>query len=56
MSASSLQLNRMPNGQLCPTCRDRVLDAIPPALPSRAPAPRALEPEFRSGALEDEAP
>jgi DNA-directed RNA polymerase subunit RPC12/RpoP len=31
---SGLQLNRMNNGQICPTCRDRVLDSIPPALPS----------------------
>jgi hypothetical protein len=29
------QLNRLPNGQTCPTCRDRVLDALPPALPRR---------------------
>jgi hypothetical protein len=27
---SGLQLNRMNNGQICPTCRDRVLDSIPP--------------------------
>jgi hypothetical protein len=29
------QLNRMNNGQVCPTCRDRVLDSIPAALPSQ---------------------
>lgn len=28
------QLNRLSNGQICPTCRDRVLDSIPAALPS----------------------
>lgn len=31
-----LRLNRLHNGQVCPSCRDRVLDAIPPALPSIA--------------------
>ncbi len=31
---SGTQLNRMNNGQVCPTCRERVLDAIPAALPS----------------------
>lgn len=24
------------NGEVCPTCRDRVLDALPPALPGFA--------------------
>jgi hypothetical protein len=28
-------LNRLPNGQTCPTCRDRVLDALPSLLPAR---------------------
>jgi hypothetical protein len=28
------QLNRLPNGQICPTCRERVLDSIPAALPA----------------------
>jgi hypothetical protein len=28
------QLNRLSNGQTCPTCRDRVLDSLPSALPS----------------------
>jgi DNA-directed RNA polymerase subunit RPC12/RpoP len=27
------QLNRLPNGQICPTCRERVLDSIPAPLP-----------------------
>ncbi|MDZ4771803.1 MAG: hypothetical protein SGI72_01575 [Planctomycetota bacterium] len=31
---SGTQLNRLNNGQTCPTCRDRVLDSIAPALPS----------------------
>lgn len=36
-----LRLNRLHNGQVCPTCRDRVLDAIPPALPSVVVEPAA---------------
>jgi len=28
------RLNRLDNGQLCPTCRDRVLDSLPPVLPA----------------------
>jgi len=30
-----LRLNRMENGQICPTCRDRLLEALPPILPKR---------------------
>jgi hypothetical protein len=29
-----VRFNRLPNGQTCPSCRDRVLDSVPPALPS----------------------
>lgn len=37
LSASTgAQLNRLSNGQICPTCRDRVLDSIPAALPNFA--------------------
>lgn len=28
------RLNRLPNGQTCPACQERALDAISPALPS----------------------
>jgi hypothetical protein len=28
-----LRLNRLENGQLCPSCRDRVLDLLPSILP-----------------------
>jgi DNA-directed RNA polymerase subunit RPC12/RpoP len=28
-------LNRLSNGQTCPTCRDRVLDGLPSLLPTR---------------------
>ena len=41
-----LRLNRLDNGQLCPTCRDRVLDLLPsilPDLPSRHASARAEE-------------
>jgi hypothetical protein len=37
-----LRLNRLDNGQVCPTCRDRVLDLLPsilPDLPSRYATP-----------------
>jgi hypothetical protein len=27
------KLNRLDNGQICPTCRDRVLDSLPSILP-----------------------
>ena len=33
------QLNRLPDGRRCPACRDRALDAIPPALPTEQPVP-----------------
>jgi hypothetical protein len=35
-------LNRLPNGQVCPTCRERVLASIP------APLPRGTELTQRS--------
>jgi len=38
-----LRLNRLDNGQLCPTCRDRVLDLLPsifPDLPAHHASPR----------------
>ena len=28
-------LNRLTTGQVCPACRERVLEGLPPALPSR---------------------
>ena len=28
------RLNRLTSGQVCPACRERVLDGLPPALPS----------------------
>jgi DNA-directed RNA polymerase subunit RPC12/RpoP len=29
------RLSRLTNGQVCPACRERVLDGLPPALPSQ---------------------
>jgi hypothetical protein len=40
-STSTLQFNRLLNGQVCPACRDRLLDAIPAPLPRRSIAPVA---------------
>jgi hypothetical protein len=28
------RLNLLPDGRACPTCRDRLLDSLPPVLPS----------------------
>ena len=28
------RLNRLPDGSICPSCRDRLLDSLPPVLPS----------------------
>jgi hypothetical protein len=30
------RLSRLTNGQVCPACRERVLDGLPSALPSRS--------------------
>jgi hypothetical protein len=45
-----LRLNRLDNGQVCPTCRDRVLDLLPSILPD-LPSHRATE---QSGAEGEE--
>jgi len=36
------KLNRLDNDQICPSCRDRVLDSLPPVLP-RAPVAEPVE-------------
>ena len=44
------RLSRLTNGQVCPACRERVLEGLPPALPSRARKPdagAAAEPDER---------
>lgn len=28
------RLNRLPDGRTCPSCRDRLLETLPPVLPS----------------------
>lgn len=33
-SGAAALLNRLSNGQICPACRDRVLDQLAPALPA----------------------
>jgi DNA-directed RNA polymerase subunit RPC12/RpoP len=35
------RLSRLTNGQVCPACRERVLEGLPPALPSRPREPHA---------------
>lgn len=30
------RLSRLTNGQVCPACRERVLEELPPALPNRS--------------------
>ena len=37
------RLNRLQNGQTCPACRERVLDAVPAALPSLHRSEASLE-------------
>jgi DNA-directed RNA polymerase subunit RPC12/RpoP len=47
------RLSRLTNGQVCPACRERVLEGLPPALPSRAWESRigeAAEPDERDTA------
>lgn len=39
------RLNRLTNGSVCPACRDRVLDMLPPALPSRPAVLAQLDPD-----------
>jgi|GEM_PF-1802729 len=39
------RLNCLPGGQVCPTCRDRLLEQLPPCLPGQG---TALE-EFYAG-------
>ena len=32
-------INQLENGETCPTCRDRLLDSLPPLLPSQPTVP-----------------
>ena len=38
------RLNRLESGKLCPACRERVLEALPPALPQEEPRPASEAP------------
>ena len=33
-TGGTLRLNCLPSGQVCPTCRDRLLECLPPIFPS----------------------
>ena len=46
------RLSRLTTGQVCPACRDRVLDGLPSALPSRGPS-GALESDLQAGSGEN---
>jgi hypothetical protein len=52
------RLSRLTNGQVCPACRERVLDGLPPALPSRpGVVESAIDPrELRSESSEFDEP
>lgn len=40
------RLNRLGNGQVCPSCRDRLLESLPPIFPNRgSPSPAVEESE-----------
>jgi len=42
------RLSRLTTGQVCPACRERVLEGLPPALPSRLPT-HSAESDSRAG-------
>ncbi|MBK7643150.1 MAG: hypothetical protein IPJ19_08870 [Planctomycetes bacterium] len=44
------RLARLTNGQVCPACRERVLEGLPPALPS---SPQPAEREDAHASLSD---
>ncbi len=37
------EINKLENGETCPTCRDRLLDSLPPLLPWRERTPAGEE-------------
>lgn len=40
------RLNRLDNGAVCPTCRDRLLEMLPPLFPGGEPGPAvSFEPD-----------
>ena len=34
LTTGGLRLNCLPSGQVCPTCRDRLLECLPPIFPA----------------------
>ena len=46
------RLNRLGNGEICPTCRDRVLATLPPLLP-KAPSWVGAQRAEASGTYDD---
>jgi len=47
---SPARLNRLTNGQVCPACRERVLDGLPSALPwRRSDAPAEADSSTNAG-------
>jgi hypothetical protein len=40
------RLNHLPDGRVCPTCRDRLLDSLPPVLPAGRHAEPSDEEEW----------
>lgn len=34
LPAGEMRLNHLPNGKVCPTCRDRLLDSLPAPFPT----------------------
>ena len=53
------RLNCLPGGQVCPTCRDRLLECLPPCLPGQGPALEQYfeeESESRESETTNEAP
>lgn len=53
------RLNHLPNGSVCPACRDRLLESLPSILPTLEPAEEveaseATDSEIRAEAEEEE--
>ena len=51
LPAGEMRLNHMPNGKVCPTCRDRLLDSLPAPFPT----PVSREAEGAESGTEEEA-
>jgi hypothetical protein len=47
-TGGTLRLNCLPSGQVCPTCRDRLLECLPPVFPSENAVLEEVEPEEES--------